>query len=47
VLEMIKMQAIEVCQKDLFGEIALRRQKQFNTVFASTDPVSAIEKDYT
>jgi len=47
VLEMIKMQAIEVCQKDLFGEIALRRQKQFNTVFASADPVSAIEKDYT
>ncbi len=47
VLEMIKMQAIEVCQKDLFGEIALRRQKQFNTVFASSDPVSAIEKDYT
>ena len=47
VLEMIKMQAVEVCQKDLFGEIALRRQKQFNTVFASADPVSAIEKDYT
>jgi len=46
VLEMIKMQAVEVCQKDLFGEIALRRQKQFNTVFASADPVSAIEKDY-
>ena len=47
VLEMIKMQAVEVCQKELFGEIALRRQKQFNTVFASADPVSAIEKDYT
>jgi len=46
VLEMIKMQAVEVCQQDLFGEIALRRQKQFNTVFASADPVSAIEKDY-
>ena len=35
VLEMVKMQAVEVCQKDLFGEIALRRQKQFDTVFAS------------
>jgi len=46
VIEMIKMQAVEVCQQDLFGEIALRRQKQFNTVFASADPVSAIEKDY-
>jgi segregation and condensation protein A len=46
VLEMIKMQAVEVCQKDLFGEIALRRQKQFDTVFATGEPVSAIEKDY-
>ena len=45
VLEMIRMQAIEVCQKDLFGEIALRRQKSFDTVLA--DPVTAIEKDYT
>ncbi len=47
VLEMVKLQAVEVCQKDLFGEIALRRQKSFDTVFASGDPVSAIEKDYT
>jgi len=27
VLEMVRMQAVEVCQPDLFGEIALRRQK--------------------
>jgi segregation and condensation protein A len=46
VLEMVKLQAVEVCQKDLFGEIALRRQKSFDAVFASGDPVSAIEKDY-
>jgi segregation and condensation protein A len=46
VLEMIKMQAVEVCQKDLFGEIALRRQKQFDAVFATSEPVAAIEKDY-
>ena len=46
VLEMIKMQAVEVCQKDLFGEIALRRQKQFDAVFATGEPVAAIEKDY-
>ena len=46
VLEMIKMQAVEVVQKDLFGEIALRRHKEFDTVFASAEPVSAIEKDY-
>jgi len=47
VLEMVKMQAVEICQKDLFGEIALRRQKEFDAVFASAEPVSAIEKDYT
>ena len=47
VLEMVKMQAVEICQKDLFGEIALLRQKQFDTVFASAEPVSAIEKGYT
>jgi segregation and condensation protein A len=46
VLEMVKLQAVEVCQQDLFGEIALRRQKSFDAVFAAGDPVSAIEKDY-
>lgn len=47
VLELVRMQAVEVCQKDLFGEIALRRQEKFDTVFASGDAVSGIEKDYT
>jgi segregation and condensation protein A len=47
VLEMVRMQAVEVCQPDLFGEIALRRQKSFDAVFASGEPVAAIEKDYT
>ncbi len=46
VLEMVKMQAVEVCQKDLFGEIALMRNKAFDTVFAVAEPVAAIEKDY-
>ena len=46
VLEMVKLQAVVVCQQDLFGEIALRRQKSFDAVFAAGDPVSAIEKDY-
>jgi len=46
VLEMIKMQAVEVCQKDLFGEIALRRQKKFDEILAAGEPVAAVEKDY-
>lgn len=46
VLEMIKMQAVTVAQKDLFGEIALQRHKMFDTVFSSDQPIIAVEKDY-
>ena len=47
VLEMIKMQAVVVVQKELFGEIVLQRHKLFDTVFASAEPIIAIEKDYS
>jgi segregation and condensation protein A len=46
VLEMVKLQAVEVGQADLFGEIVLRRHRMFDTVFATDQPVSAIEKEY-
>ncbi len=46
VLEMVRMQAVCVAQKDLFGEIALTRHASFDAVFASDEPISAIEKDY-
>jgi segregation and condensation protein A len=46
VLEMVRMQAVIVTQKDLFGEIALQRHGSFNAVFATDQPMSAIEKDY-
>jgi len=46
VLEAVKMQAVAVAQKDLFGEIALVRHTGFDSVFASDQPMSAIEKDY-
>ena len=46
VLEMIRMQAVVVTQKDLFGEIALQRHGSFDAVFASDQPIAAIEKDY-
>jgi len=45
-LEMVRMQAVVVTQKDLFGEIALQRHSNFDAVFASGQPMSAIEKDY-
>lgn len=47
VLEMVKMQAVVIAQKDLFGEIALQKHKQFDVVFATEQPMMAIEKDYT
>jgi segregation and condensation protein A len=46
VLEMVRMQAVIVTQKDLFGEIGLKRNTGFDAVFASDQPVAAIEKDY-
>jgi segregation and condensation protein A len=46
VLEMVRMQAVVVTQKDLFGEIALQRHDRFTEVFASDQPMAAIEKDY-
>jgi segregation and condensation protein A len=46
VLEMVKLQAVVVLQKELFGEIAVRRHEKFDAVFATEQPISAIEKDY-
>jgi segregation and condensation protein A len=46
VLEMIKMQAVIVTQKDQFGEIALQRHARFAAVFSSEEPIIAIENDY-
>ena len=46
VLEMVRMQAIVLTQKDLFGEIALQRHSSFDAVFASDQPIAAIENDY-
>lgn len=46
VLEMVRMQAVVLIQKDLFGEIALQRHTGFDAVFASDQPTAAIEKEY-
>ncbi len=45
-LEMVRLQAVVITQKDLFGEIALKRHSNFEAVFASGQPMAAIEKDY-
>ncbi len=46
VLEMVRMQAVVVTQKDLFGEIALQRHANYEAVFSSGEPMAAIEKSY-
>ena len=46
VLEMVRMQAVAVVQKELFGEIALRRHANFDTAFDSDQPIAAIENQY-
>jgi segregation and condensation protein A len=46
VLEMVRMQAVILTQKDLFGEIALERHNSFDAVFKSDQPIAAIENDY-
>ncbi len=46
VLEMVKMQAIEIVQKELFGEIALRKHEHFDDVFSAEPPLQAIEEEY-
>ncbi len=46
ILEMVRMQAVVLVQKDAFGEIALRAHKRFDEVFASDANITDIEKDY-
>lgn len=46
VLELVKMQAVEICQKDLFGEIALVKHENFDAVLDAERPVPAIEGAY-
>jgi segregation and condensation protein A len=46
VLELVRMQAVTVAQKDLFGEIALQRHSHFDAVFASDQPIAQIEQNY-
>ena len=46
VLELVRMQAVVITQKELFGEIALERHASFDSVLASDQPIAVIEKDY-
>ena len=46
VLELVKLQALGLAQKDSFGEIGLKRLKGFEAAFASGESMTAIEEGY-
>jgi segregation and condensation protein A len=46
VLELVKRQAVVLVQKEAFGEIALRRHRRFDEVFAAEETLAAIEEEY-
>jgi len=46
VLELVRMQAILLRQKDTFGDIVIRKHKMFDVVFESDEPVSAVDEHY-
>ncbi len=46
ILEMVKMQAIVLTQKDAFGDIGIRRHRRFAEVFSSEETLAAVEKGY-
>ena len=47
ILELVKRQAVVLVQKEAFGEIALRRHKRFEEVFATDETLAAIEQEYS
>jgi segregation and condensation protein A len=46
VLEMVRMQAVELVQSQLFEDIRLRKHKMFEAVFAGPDAMAKIEEQY-
>ncbi|MBK9170275.1 MAG: segregation/condensation protein A [Bryobacterales bacterium] len=46
VLELVKRQAIQLVQGELFGEIAVRRHVMFEEVLTGGQPLTDVEKDY-
>ena len=47
VLELVKLQAVGLVQKDAFGEIGLKRLKGFEAAFAAEQVMTAIDKGYS
>ena len=46
-LELVKLQAIELTQPDSFGDIGIRRHQNFAEAVGSEEALAAIDQDYT
>jgi segregation and condensation protein A len=47
ILEMVRMQAVTLVQKGAFEDIDIKRHKNFESVFASEQALSAIQEEYS
>jgi len=46
ILEMVRMQAVVLRQREAFGEVFIRRHRKFEEVLASEQAIAAIEEGY-
>jgi len=47
ILELVRMQAIAFTQGELFGDIGIRKTREFDTALGAEAPLAAIEEEYT
>jgi segregation and condensation protein A len=47
ILELVKLQAIKLVQKDAFSDIRLKKHKRFDEVLSAGEAMSAMEEGYT
>jgi segregation and condensation protein A len=47
ILELVRRQALALTQKDAFGDIGLKRHRDFDEVLAQDESLTAIEQEYT
>ena len=46
-LEMVKRQALDLVQKESFGEIALKKSAQFEEMMGSDAALAGLQEEYT
>jgi segregation and condensation protein A len=46
ILELVKLQAVDLTQGELFGDIGIRRREDFKKAFDSAEALDAVEQEY-